>query len=87
MRGSLKAATKKNSVKKKVPGKSSMNAISEPTMYKPTLYLENKQIPSSVGKVGQKVLLTVEAKVARMVERQDGKGKTREVSLEIQKMK
>lgn len=80
-----KAATKKS---KKMPGKS---AASTPQMveYKPSIYLENGQIPKGMekAKVGSKVKLTVEATVMSRTERESRNGgKSNEVSLEIQKV-
>jgi len=79
------AAPKKT---KKMPGKSVANT---PSMveYKPSIYLENGQIPKGMekAKVGSKVKLTVEATVISHTERESRHGgKTNEVSLEIQKV-
>ena len=80
------AATPKKT--KKMPGKSVANAL--PTIeYKPSIYLENGQIPKGMekAKVGSKVKLVVEATVVSRTERESKhSGKSNEVSLEIQKV-
>lgn len=69
---------------KKVPGKSSKTAASAP-VYKPSIYLDNKQIPKELNsaKPGQTVTVTAKAKVTR---KSEGTGGERSVSVELDKI-
>jgi hypothetical protein len=75
--------------KKKMPGKSISSGLAKVPAYKPTLYLENGQIPASIDKkkVGDKASITVDVKVMSKTERENRSGRTREVSLEVQAVK
>lgn len=87
-----KLATKKTSAKtgtkgKKTPGKSNVLA-SELQAYKPTIYLDDKQIPAGMknAKVGSSVNLVVTGKIISKSERSDRDGTSNSVQIEIGKM-
>lgn len=68
---------------KKVPGKSTPKAETV-APYKPSLWLDGKQVPKELkgAKYGDTVNMTVKAKVTRVSEGAEGKS----VSVELQKM-
>ena len=72
---------------KKIPGKSTVTTGNCPT-YKPSIYLDNGQIPKNmISKVGSKVNLVVTGKIVSTSERADKQGKTKSISIEIDKIK
>lgn len=81
-------AKKKSGATKKIPGKTAAS-IGTPQSYKPTIYLDDKQIPKGISgaKVGSKVQMVVTGKIVSTSERQDKGGKNRSVSIEIDKIK
>ncbi len=84
-----KVKAKPKKAKKKMPGKSIASAMPIAAVYKPTLYLENGQISANMdkAKIGDKVNITIEAKVVSRAERESRSGKNKEISLEVQKVK
>lgn len=67
---------------KKIPGKTA-STIEKIPIYKPTMYLDEKQIPKELAgiDVGKSVNLTVKAKLVRRTEESNGRSS---VSLELQ---
>ncbi|OPX93994.1 MAG: hypothetical protein A4E53_00157 [Pelotomaculum sp. PtaB.Bin104] len=72
---------------KKMPGKA--NVLACVSVYKPTIYLDNKQIPKGIdsAQIGSKVQMVVTGKIISTSERQDRDGKNRSISIEIDKIK
>lgn len=75
--------------KKTSLGKSMQAVMSAPVIYKPTIYLEDKQIPAGIENVkpGKKVKLEVEATITRKSESAGEKKNTSEIVLEVQSIK
>lgn len=72
--------------KKKMPGKSAgAPSVCCPT-YKPSIYLDDKQIPAGLenAKVGSKVTMQVEVKVTSKSEHEGQSGTSRNIALELQ---
>ncbi len=77
-------ATKKT---KTITGKSAIER-KMPT-YKPSIYLDDKQIPKDMDKigVGKTIQMLVTGKIVSTTERQDKGGKNHSMSIEIDKIK
>lgn len=72
---------------KKTAGKS--NVLASPEVYKPTIYLDDGQIPAELknSKVGKTVNLVVTGKIISKSERSDTDGTSNSMSIEVGKIK
>lgn len=78
-----KAQKRSRATGKRMKGK---GMVSKPATYKPTLYLDNGNIPASIKntKPGSRVSMTVEGKITR---RSEETGGTTRVDVEISRIK
>jgi|GEM_PF-3342881 len=84
----VKPTTSKSTSKtKKMPGKSDVARAKVP-VYKPTIYLDDGQIPKDIqgAKVGSTVNFMVSGKVVSKTERSDTSGTNNSVSIEVNKI-
>ena len=83
--GKQTKATAKTAKAKKMTGKS--NAVDCP-VYKPTIYLDDNQIPSALkgAKVGSSVNVVVTGKIIGKSERTDKDGTSNSMQIEVGKM-
>ena len=87
-------ATKKTAAKtskpKEIPGKSvTKNKAVEAEVWKPSIYLDDKQIPSAFkdAKVGQSVTMTVTAKIVGKSQSESDGGVSNSLRMEFDKIK
>jgi len=88
MAGKAKASKPTAKAKpKKITGKS-VTSIPKDQEYKPTIYLDDKQIPSTLkdAKVGSTVSFMVNAKVVGKSQRDDGSGVSNSLQIEVNKI-
>jgi len=81
------ATPTKKSTSKKLPGKS--NVIAQAEVYKPSIYLDDNQIPKELkgAKVGDTVKLEVTGKIVRRSETQEPGKVSNSVSIEMENIK
>lgn len=85
-----KTAAKSSANKpKKMPGKSVAKEKAMVEDYKPSIYLDDKQIPTALknAKVGQNVTLTVSAKIVGKSQSEDNGGVSNSLRMELNQIK
>ena len=83
---STKSKSKSNTTTKSKPKQKQL----EPEQYKPSVYIENKQIPKNIkqSKIGDTVTITMQAKIVSKTKRESVNNKVSdEMCLEIQRLK